>query len=170
VDSFDVETKQPDGSWIRWIYLPRDYGGPAWWDPVAKKYVTEIRATVGSGNIKFGQYYIGMINKGDVRGDIFGDLYANGTRILYKSVPCDPNWGFSMPDYDKYWDMPSGGVTFTLKAGHNTTVDETVTLPVKPPVAKVTLGLALTLLGALTPIIFSLSVVAFSELKKRYYI
>ena len=143
MDSFDVETKQPDGSWIHWYYLPRDYGGPAWWDPVAKQYVTEIRAAVGTGNIKFPSGCIAIINKGDAYGNIFGDLYANGTRILYKSAPYNPNWGFSMPDVDKYWDMPSGGVTFTLKAGHDSTVDETVTLPVKPPGVVITAGTVL---------------------------
>jgi len=140
VEVFDVETKQPDGSWIHWYYLPREYGGPKWWDPVAKQYVTEIRAAVGSGNIKFPEGCIWISNRGDASGNIFGDLYANDTRILYKSVPCSPNYGFTMPDTDKYWDMPSNGVTFTLKAGHNTTVDETVTLPVKPPGVVITAG------------------------------
>lgn len=133
VSDFSLRCKRPDGTWIDYIYLPREYGGPKWWDPDAKQYVTRVKCAVGSGNILFYSGCIAISNYGNSAGTIFGDLYQNGTRILYKSVPnVSPSWGFSMPDSDKYWDMPSSGLTFTLKAGHDTTVDETVSLPVDP--------------------------------------
>jgi hypothetical protein len=133
---------------------------------VAGKYVTEIRAAVGTGNIKFPSGCISIINSGDAYGNIFGDLYANGTRILYKSAPYNPGWGFSMPDVDKYWDMPSGGVTFTLKAGHDSTVDETVTLPVKPPAA----GVVITGITVLASLMIFGSTLALIFLERKFKI
>ena len=123
-------------------------------DTDTNEKVTTLKAAVGSGNILFKEGYIGIYNYGDERGDIFGELYADDTRILYKSAPLDPDWGFGMPDYDKYWDMPEGGVTFTLNAGHNSTVDETVTVSIEPAVPGVvitaTTGLALLTIASVT--------------------
>ncbi|MEM2447851.1 MAG: hypothetical protein QXT14_02735 [Candidatus Bathyarchaeia archaeon] len=150
VTDFSIRCKRPDGTWIEYTYFPPEYGGPMWWDPDQKKYVTRVRCSVGAGNILLYSGCIAVSNYGDSAGIIFGDLYQDSTRILYKSVPnVQPDWGFTMPDYDKYLDMPSGGLTLTLKAGHDTSVDETVTLPIDPWVEKavITAKAVLTLIA-----------------------
>jgi hypothetical protein len=155
-----LDCKQPDGSWKTYERA---------WD--RERYTVTAEAVVGSGTLRFKYAFLQVLNDGDVAGTVFGKVVDDaGKTIWSKSGYLEPGL-LLVNEEEILFDMPNRDYTLTFKAGHDTTTDETLTLTVKPKAAaKVTLGLALMLLGALTPIIFSLAVVGVSELKKRYYI
>ena len=155
-----LDCKQPDGSWKTYERA---------WD--RERYTVTAEAVVGSGTLRFKYAFLQVLNDGDVAGTVFGKVVDDaGKTIWSKSQTLEPGL-LLVNEEEIVFDMPNRDYVLTFQAGHGTTVDDTLTLTVKPKaVAKVTLGLALTLLGALTPIIFSLFVVAFSELKKLKYI
>jgi hypothetical protein len=154
-----LDCRQPDGSWKSFERA---------WD--RQRYNVTAEAVVGSGALRFRYGFLQVLNDGDIAGTVFGKVTDDtGKTIWSKSDYLEP--GLLLYNEEEIvFDMPNRDYTLTFQAGHGTTVDDTLTLTVKPKAApKVTLGLTL-LLGALTPIIFSLSVVAFSELKKLKYI
>ena len=121
-----LDCRQPDGSWKSFERA---------WD--RQRYTVTAEAAPGSGNLRFKYAYLQVLNDGDVAGTVFGKVVDDtGKTIWSKSGYLEPGLLLSNEE-EIVFDMPNRNYTLTFQAGHDTTVDDSLTLTVKPKAAGV---------------------------------
>jgi hypothetical protein len=119
-----LDCRQPDGSWKSFERA---------WD--RQRYNVTAEAAPGSGNLRFKYAFLQVLNDGDVAGTVFGKVVDDtGKTIWSKSDYLEPGLLLSNEE-EIVFDMPNRNYTLTFQAGHDTTVDDSLTLTVKPKAA-----------------------------------
>jgi len=151
-----LDCKQPDGSWKTYEQA---------WD--RQRYNVTAEAAPGSGNLRFKYAYLQVLNDGDVAGTIFGKVVDDtGKTIWSASQYLEPGLLLSN-DSEIVFDMPNRDYTLTFQAGHGTTVDDTVTLTVKPKTAA---GVVITGITVLASLMIFGSTLALIFLERKFKI
>jgi hypothetical protein len=153
--AFRLDCKQPDGTW-------KTYTRAA----ARSRYDITAEAVPGTGNLRFKIGYLHVLNDGDEAAYCFARVFDDTGKTLWSRTEyLEPGQIFYNTE-EIVFDMPNRNYTLTFQAGHDTTVDDVLTLTVKPLAA----GVVITAGTVLASLMIFGSTLALMLLERKFKI